>query len=133
MAEGGGQWEREVLEKLALAGIKEQRAARRWGIFFKLLVVAYVTALLAFMVDWQKAEGIADGKHTALVEVSGIIAPGTDASAERINTALQAAFKDSKTQGVVVRINSPGGSPVQSQSIYDEMRRLRAKYPSIPL
>lgn len=133
MADNGGQWEREVLEKLAIAGIREQRAARRWGIFFKLLMFAYVTAILLFAIDWKKADGLTDGKHTALIEVSGIIAPGTDSSAERINTALQAAFKDSKTQGVVVRINSPGGSPVQSQNIYDEMRRLRAKHPTIPL
>lgn len=133
MAENGGQWEREVLEKVALAGIKEQRASRRWGIFFKLLAFAYVTAILLFAIDWRKGDGLTDGKHTALVEVSGIIAPGTDNSAEKINTALQAAFKDSNTQGVVVRINSPGGSPVQSQNIYDEMRRLRAKYPAIPL
>ena len=133
MAENGGQWEREVLEKIALAGIREQRAARRWGIFFKLLAFAYVTTLLVFAIDWRKADGITDGKHTALVEVSGIIAPGTDNSAEKINASLQAAFKDSNTQGVVLRINSPGGSPVQSQNIYDEMRRLRAKYPSTPL
>lgn len=134
MAENGGQWEREVLEKVALAGIKEQRSARRWGIFFKLLTFAYVTAVLLFAIDWRgKAEGMTDGKHTALVEVSGIIGPGTDSSAERVNAALQAAFKDHNTQGVVVRINSPGGSPVQSQNIYDEMRRLRAKYPAIPL
>jgi protease-4 len=68
-----------------------------------------------------------------MVEVNGIIAPGSDASAERINSALQAAFKDKNTQGVVVRINSPGGSPVQAQTIYDEMKRLRTKYPDIPL
>jgi protease-4 len=134
MAENGGQWEREVLEKIALAGIKEQRSARRWGIFFKLLTFSYVTLFLVFAVDWRsRTESMTDGKHTALVEVSGIIGPGTDASAERINAALQAAFKDSNTQGVVVRINSPGGSPVQSQNIYDEMRRLRLKYPAIPL
>ena len=133
MADNGGQWERDVLEKVALAGIKEQRASRRWGIFFKLLAFAYVTAILLFAIDWRKGDGLTDGKHTALVEVSGIIAPGTDNSAEKINAALQAAFKDSNTQGVVVRINSPGGSPVQSQNIYDEMRRLRAKYPAIPL
>ena len=133
MADNGGQWEREVLERIALAGIKEQRASRRWGIFFKLLAFAYVTALLFFAVDWQKADAMSAGKHTALVEVSGIIAPGTDNSAEKINTALQAAFKDSNTVGVVVRVNSPGGSPVQSQNIYDEMRRLRTKHPSIPL
>ena len=65
--------------------------------------------------------------------MSGIIAPGTDASAEKIVSALQAAFKDKNTQGVVVRINSPGGSPVQAQNIYDEMRRLRAKHADIPL
>jgi protease-4 len=134
MADNGGQWEREVLEKIALAGIREQRSARRWGIFFKLLTFAYVTLLLVFAIDWRgKTEGMTDGKHTALVEVSGVIGPGTDSSAERITTALQAAFKDAGTRGVVIRINSPGGSPVQAQNIYDEMRRLRAKYPAIPL
>ena len=133
MAEGGGKWERDVLERLALAGIREQRSARRWGIFFKLLTFAYLTVILFLAVDWGKADGVTDGKHTALVEVSGIIGPGTDNSAEKINSALQAAFKDTNTQGVVVRVNSPGGSPVQSQNIYDEMRRLRKKYPAIPL
>src|SRR5512138_2473926 len=67
------------------------------------------------------------------MEVNGIIAPGSDASAERINAALQAAFKDKNTQGVIMRINSPGGSPVQAQTVYDEMKRLRKKYPDIPL
>ncbi len=134
MADNGGQWEREVLEKIALAGVREQRSARRWGIFFKLLTFAYVSLVLVFAIDWRsRTEGMTDGKHTALVEVSGVIGPGTDSSAERINTALQAAFKDANTQGVVVRVNSPGGSPVQAQNIYDEMRRLRAKYPAIPL
>ena len=134
MADKGEQWERGVLEKIALAGIKEQRSARRWGIFFKMLTFAYVTLILFFAIDWKgRTESMTDGKHTALVEVSGVIGPGTDASAERVNAALQAAFKDSNTQGVVVRVNSPGGSPVQSQNIYDEMRRLRVKYPAIPL
>lgn len=133
MADGGEHWEREVLERLALAGIKEQRSARRWGIFFKLLTFAYVTMILFFTVDWGKTDSASSGKHTALIEVSGIIGPGTDNSAEKVNSALQAAFKDTNTQGVVVRVNSPGGSPVQSQNIYDEMRRLRKKYPAIPL
>lgn len=134
MADKGEQWERGVLEKIALAGIKEQRSARRWGIFFKILTFTYVTLILFFAIDWKgRTEIMTDGKHTALVEVSGVIGPGTDASAERVNAALQAAFKDRNTQGVVVRVNSPGGSPVQSQNIYDEMRRLRVKYPAIPL
>jgi protease-4 len=132
MTENGGPWERELVTKLATAALKEQRRARLWGIFFKLLTFAYITLILLMAVDWKRTD-VAGKKHTAMVEVSGLIAPGTDASAERITTALQAAFKDKNTQGVVVRINSPGGSPVQAQTIYDEMKRLRKKYPDIPL
>lgn len=133
MTENSGQWERELVVKLATAALKEQRRTRLWGIFFKLLAFAYVTAILLMAVDWQSADVAGAKKHTAMVEVNGLIAPGTDASAERITSALQAAFKDKNTQGVVVRINSPGGSPVQAQTIYDEMKRLRKKYPQIPL
>jgi protease-4 len=134
MADNNGQWERDVLEKLAFSAIKEQRRARLWGIFFKLLTFAYVTVVLLLAFDWRgKSEVTMDGKHTALVEVNGIIGPGTDASAERVNAALRAAFKDAGTQAVVVRINSPGGSPVQAQNIYDEMRRLKVKHPGTPL
>jgi protease IV len=129
-----GQWERDLLTKLATAALKEQRRARLWGIFFKLLTFAYITFILVWAVDWKGRGEITGGKkHTAMVEVNGVISTGSDASAERINSALQAAFKDKNTQGVVVRINSPGGSPVQAQTIYDEMRRLRQKYPDIPL
>ncbi len=131
MTETNGQWERELVTKLAMAALKEQRRARLWGIFFKLLTFAYITLILLMAIDWRGAEGGA--KHTAMVELNGLIAPGTDASAEKITAALQAAFKDKNTQGVVLRINSPGGSPVQAQTIYDEMKRLRKKYPEIPL
>jgi protease-4 len=130
----GQQWERELVTRLATAGLKEQRRARMWGIFFKLLAFAYVTLLLVMFVDWEGRADLAGGrKHTAMVEVSGLIGPGSDASAEKVTLALQAAFKDKNTQGVVVRINSPGGSPVQAQTIYDEMRRLRQKHPEVPL
>jgi protease-4 len=131
---GGGQWERELVTRLATAALKEQRRTRLWGIFFKLLTFAYVTLVLLLAVDWKGRADVTGGrKHTAMVEVSGLIAPGGDASAERVTAALQAAFKDRNTQGVVVLINSPGGSPVQAQNIYGEMRRLREKYPAIPL
>jgi protease-4 len=133
MTENGSLWERELVTKLATAALKEQRRARLWGIFFKLLTFAYVTVILLLAVDWQSADVTGGKKHTAMVEVNGLIAPGADASAEKITSALQAAFKDKNTQGVVVRINSPGGSPVQAQAIYDEMKRLRQKYPDIPL
>ena len=134
MTDSNSSWERELVTKLANEALLEQRKRRRWGIFFKLLTFAYVTFLLIVMVDWSGRGDLTGGKkHTAMVELSGLIAPGTDASAERVNASLQAAFKDKNTQGVVLRINSPGGSPVQSQTIYDEMRRLRKKYPDIPL
>ena len=127
-------WERELVTKLANEALLEQRKRRRWGIFFKLLTFAYVTFLLIVMVDWSSRTDLTGGKkHTAMVELNGLIAPGTDASAEKVTASLQAAFKDKNTQGVILRINSPGGSPVQAQTIYDEMRRLRKKYPDIPL
>jgi protease-4 len=134
MTENEANWERSLIAKLAQDALVEQRRRRRWGIFFKLLTFAYITLVLLLMVDWSSRSDFAGGKkHTAMVELTGIIAPGTDASAEKITTALEAAFKDKSTQGVILRINSPGGSPVQAQTIYDEMRRLRKKYPDIPL
>jgi protease IV len=132
MADNDGQWERGLIEKLATAALKEQRRARLWGIFWKLLTFAYITVVLVLAVDWGAPDS-KSGRHTALVDIKGVIAPGTDSSAEKVALALQAAFKDKNTQGVVLRINSPGGSPVQSQTIFDEMRRLRTKHPAIPL
>ena len=134
MTDNNGSWERELVTKLATDALAEQKRRRRWGIFFKLLTFVYITFVLVAFVDWEGRADLSSGKkHTAMVELNGIIAPGNDASAEKINTALQAAFKDKNTQGVIMRINSPGGSPVQSQTIYDEMKRLRKKYPEIPL
>src|SRR3954468_2308047 len=127
------QWERELITKLATAALKEQRRARLWGIFFKLLTFAYITVAVLVAFDWKGRTDMTGKKHTAMVEMKGVIAPDGDASAEKIMTALQAAFEDRNTQGVILRINSPGGSPVQAQTIYDEMRRLRKKYPDIPL
>ena len=134
MAEDGGDWERGVIEKLATEAIREQRRSRRWGIFFKLLTFAYITFFVVLAIDWRiSRDGLKGGKHTALVDIVGVIEPRGDANADRITSALQSAFKDSNTQGVILRINSPGGSPVQSGIIYDEIRRLRALYPIIPM
>jgi protease-4 len=133
MADNDGQWERGMIERLAGAALQEQRRARRWGIFFKLLTFAYITVILLMALDWTGPGDGLDGKHTALVEVSGVIATGAEASAERVSAALRAAFKDENTRGVVVRINSPGGSPVQADNIFREMRRLRKAHPKIPL
>ena len=134
MAESEKNWERETLEKLAFGALKEQQRSRRWGIFFKLLTFAYVTFLILMLFEWRgSGDFIADGRHTALVELEGVIDVKSDASAEKITAALQGAFKDKNTQGVILRINSPGGSPVQSGIINDEVRRLRGVYPNTPL
>ena len=128
-------WEKTVLEKIATEGLKEQRRARRWGIFFKLLTFGYLLLLIALLYpsDTQRPGIKAGEKHTALVNLKGIIAPATEGSADKIVTALRAAFEHKNTAGVILRINSPGGSPVQSGYIYDEILRLREKYPAVPL
>ncbi len=127
-------WEHQVIEKLAFSALQEQRRARHWSIFFKILMYIWLFGLLLLTIGWiGKKEAPLAGKHTALVEIDGIIAPGTEGSAENITSGLQQAFKDKNTQGVILRINSPGGSPVQAGNINDEIRRLRAKYPEIPL
>jgi len=128
-----GNWERDVIETLATAALKEQRRARRWGIFFKLFGFAYLILLLLLVLDWRGHDGLTSGKHTALVDVVGVIDPKGDASADRVTEALQNAFKNKNTQGVILRINSPGGSPVQAGIIYDEIRRLRGIYPNVPM
>jgi protease-4 len=131
--DGGDNWERKALEKVALAGIQEQRRARHWGIFFKLLLFVYLFALLFIALGWTGKKDTGTGKHTALVELRGVISPESGASADNVVAGLQEAFKDKRTQGVILRINSPGGSPVQAGHINDEIKRLRAKYPNIPL
>lgn len=127
-------WGRDALLKIALSGIAEQRRARRWGIFFKLLFFAYLIGLL--VLAWPEqftSSSTMKKQHTALVRVEGVISSSTEASAKNVIEALRKAFKDSNTVGVVLEINSPGGSPVQSGEIYDEILRLRKAHPKIPL
>lgn len=127
------QWERQIIEKVALAAIQEQRRARQWGMVFKMLVLLYLFVLLFVGMGWFGKKDSSRGKHTALVEVRGVISPDSSASADNVTNGLQQAFKDKRTQGVILRINSPGGSPVQAGYINDEIRRLRAKHPDIPV
>jgi len=127
-------WERKVLEKLAMEALAEQRRGRRWGIFFKLLGFGYLVFVLFLALDLGQGDSVAEGeKFPALVNLNGVIKSTGDANAEHVIGSLQAAFEDKHTAGVILRINSPGGSPVQSGIINDEMGRLRAKYPDIPL
>jgi protease-4 len=135
MSDQNNNWERGVLEKLALTAVQEQRRARHWGIFFKVLTFGYLFIVLFLFMGWLDGgeSKLGTGKHTALVDLQGVIAADSRASADNLIPSLQDAFADKGTQGVILRINSPGGSPVQAGLINDEIRRLRAEYPSIPL
>lgn len=128
-----GHWEKDTLNRLAFASINEQRRARRWSVFFKSLFFIYLFVIFFYIPsDWNKGS-IKSEKHTALVEIEGVIAANTQANADNLVGALRAAFKDKKTAAVLMRINSPGGSPVQSGYVYDEIKRLRKKYPDTKL
>lgn len=127
-------WEREVLEKLALAAVTEQRRARRWSVFFKALMFLYLIAVGAIALYPKFEEASSDDKqHTAIVEVFGVIANGEVANADAIIEGLREAVEDKKTKGVILNINSPGGSPVQSGYVYEEIRRLKVKHPEMPI
>ena len=123
----------KIIQKLAFAAINEQRRARRWRIFFTSLFFLYVTVVGFMLIDSGASKSSADGKHTALVKLSGVIASGEKAGAENVIMGLKSAFEDEDTAGVILEINSPGGSPVQSAYIYDEIKRLRSEHESIPL
>ena len=108
-------WERQTLQKLATAALTEQRRSRQWGILFKVLFLLWLFLALFAANGWiGRGDSSSGGRHTALVEMRGVIDSDGQASADKIITGLQEAFKDSGTQGVVLRINSPGGSPVQA-------------------
>jgi protease-4 len=125
----------DALKEIALEGIKEQRRARRWGIFFKLALLSYfLIFIIAMSSDLSDSSTASDADEiTAVVDISGVIMDGAEASAEFVNASLQKAFEDERTKGVLIRINSPGGSPVQAGYINDEIYRLKAKYPDIPV
>jgi protease-4 len=138
-ASAGGSnagWERRLIEQAVLANVTEQRRARRWRTFFRLLTIggALVVALWAFLPEAFNMGGHhPGGRHTALIDVDGVIDSSGPVTADAVIDSLRAAFKDSGTTGVILRINSPGGSPVQAGLINDEIRRLRAEHPNTPL
>ncbi|WP_166255677.1 S49 family peptidase [Marinobacter salicampi] len=127
---GSDNRDRKLIEKLVMSLQSEQRKSRRWGIFFKLLTFAYLFAILFMLLD-PFEDGLTDSveAHTAVIEVDGPIADDTEASADYIVGGLREAFESTAAKAVILRINSPGGSPVQSGYVYDEIKRLRDKHP----
>jgi protease IV len=117
-----------VFAELARDFLRERRAERRWRVVFRLFWLA-LGALLVYSL-WLQGRHVTPSAtpHTALVEVRGEIAADTEASAELLLAALKDAFKDEAAQAVVLRINSPGGSPVQAGIVHDEIKRLKKQY-----
>ena len=131
---GNSQWERTVLEKLVFATVQEQRAHRRWSIFFKIFSLLIVLFALWVFYDYNNMGDTETlGRHTALIDISGEIESEGAGSAAVVIPALDKAFSDSGSVAVVLHINSPGGSPVQAGMIVDEILRLRKGYPDKPL
>ena len=120
----------DIVNRLAFAALNEQRRRRRWNIFFMTLFISYLFLIFfALYLPDKPGKRITVGKHTALVDFSGMIADNAEANADTLVGGLRAAFEDDNTAGVILRINSPGGSPVQAGYVYDEILRLREKHP----
>jgi protease-4 len=132
-APAAANWERETLEKLVFATLKEQRAARRWGIFFRLVFLALALFAIWTYFDLGGSDVESLGRHTALIEIDGSIDTDGSGSADNVVPSLDKAFSDAGSAAVVLRINSPGGSPVQAGIIVDEINRLKKGYPNKPL
>lgn len=135
-ADNSEKWARDVVLKLATNAIKEQRRTRRWGIFFKLITLGYVGVILWMAVgsaQWAKLMGEDAKTHTAIINIEGTISNAEEANASNIIRSLRKAMKAESSAGVILHINSPGGSPVQSGQVYDEIMRLREAHPDKPV
>lgn len=127
-------WERQALEHLLLENLKETRKARRWRAVFRILTLIIFIGLVLAAFDFNlPGRGMGTEKHTALVTIEGEISSSSLANALDINSSLTSAFENENSVGVVLRINSPGGSPVQAGMMNDEIQRLRKLYPAKPL
>ncbi|MFT7413461.1 MAG: protease-4 [Methylophagaceae bacterium] len=130
--QNNGTWERKVLEDLAFAALTEQRKSRRWSYVFKGLFLLYLFAVLMLMIPSGDLP-IHKSQHTALVEINGVIASDAEANADSIVTGIRDAFDNKNAQGLILRLNTPGGSPVQAGIINDEIKRLQATRPDFPV
>lgn len=128
----GTQWERQTVQKILLEHITEQRRARRWGIFFKLMILILIAGVLYSSFKKDLTQPVITTKdHTALIDIKGEIGVDFHANADNIRSALQSAFKNKNVKGIVLRINSPGGSPVQARQVFDEIRLLQTLHPNV--
>lgn len=126
-------WAQTTLEKIALAGLAEQKSARRWSVFFKSLTFLYLFFLLLLAIGWLGDGKAPSSAHTALIDVKGVIEPGGEVNADSVMGSLNDAYENKGTKGIILRINSPGGSPVQAGIINQEIKRQKKLHPNIPV
>lgn len=126
-------WAMRTLEKVALAGLQEQKAARRWAVFFKSLSFIFLAFLLLMVLGVIGQNKSASTAHTALIDIAGVIEAGGQVNADAVISSLNDAYDNKGTKGIILRINSPGGSPVQAGIINDEIHRQRKLHPDIPV
>lgn len=126
-------WAQTTLEKIALAGLAEQKSARRWSVFFKSLTFLYLFFLLLLAIGWLGDGKAPSSAHTALIDVKGVIEPGGEVNADSVMGSLNDAYENKGTKGIILRINSPGGSPVQAGIINQEIKRQKKLHPTIPV
>ena len=124
-----------VLEKTLEQSTIEQRRARRWGIFFKSIILLYIIVLSLTLVNRSELpmDALGSSAHTAVVPVDGVISSSEAANAFDIQQNLEAAFEAPGSKGVMLEINSPGGSPVQSEYVFRAILDLKAQYPAKPV
>ena len=119
------QWD-GVAEQFARDMLRDRRADRRWRNFFRVSWLLLVMAIAYAIFAARNHANAPTGPHTALIEIRGEIAAGAEASAENLMPGIKTAFEDASAKAIVLRINSPGGSPVQAGILNDEIRRLKA-------
>lgn len=132
-SQNDAKWQRDVIEKLAFAALNEQKTARRWSTLFKGLAFIYFLVLILMALGIVHNGKKTFEAHTALIDIAGVIEPGGEVSADTVLSSLRDAYDSKATKGIILRINSPGGSPVQAGIINDEIKRLRKLHPNIPV
>jgi protease-4 len=126
-------WQRDVIEKLAFSSLAEQKTARRWNTLFKILTFVYLFILLLMALGIFSDSKKKFDSHTALIDISGVIEAGGEVNADAVMNSLHDAYDSKGTKGIILRINSPGGSPVQAGIINDEIKRQKKLHPNIPV
>jgi len=126
-------WEKQTIEKIAMESLVQQKTSRRWSVFFKVVSLIYIGLVLFFILTSSNSSTIASGDFTALITLNGEIGVDSEVSAVNVKSSLREVYDNPGTKALILAINSPGGSPVQSGIINDEINRYKALYPQIPI